>query len=336
MRTLHLHIGVEKTGTTSIQDYLRLNEELVGSRGFLPLRSFGYPNAIKLARIAAEPNRVASLSQAGWSEELRKELRDDVERDLATELDAHPATGHFIVSNEHCSSRLVQPSDVRSLQTFLDGFFDAVRIIVFLRRQDRLAVSGYSTQLRAGATRAAVITAGDHRRPYFDYQRLLTNYSDAFGEDAIRVEVYNESWMDGPSSLDIIRAVVGTSGHGIEPERRNPSLSLATQTLLRRLNEIWRDQGHTPERRARRRLIQVFDEVGTGPGDLPTRFEATAFVARFAEVNEAVRSRWFPDRASLFDDDYSRYPDEPLPPPDVDEVLRVAIDALAALTSNRS
>jgi hypothetical protein len=49
-----------------------------------------------------------------------------------------------------------------------------------------------------------------------------------------------------------------------------------------------------------------------GQGWLPTRDEAALFMKRFEAGNEAVRKRYFPDRASLFADETSRFPLKPM------------------------
>jgi tetratricopeptide (TPR) repeat protein len=49
-----------------------------------------------------------------------------------------------------------------------------------------------------------------------------------------------------------------------------------------------------------RRFVAAANDHLPGRGWRPAPAEAAAFLARFAEVNEAVRSRWFPERESLF------------------------------------
>ena len=55
-----------------------------------------------------------------------------------------------IFCSEHCHSRLTSPSEVDTLRDFLGGFFDDVRVGVYLRRQDQVALSLYSTRLKSG------------------------------------------------------------------------------------------------------------------------------------------------------------------------------------------
>ena len=71
--------------------------------------------------------------------ELKKELRE-------------ARCSHVVMSNEHCSSRLRDPAQVEYLRTFLSEFFDRIRILVYIRRQDDFLVSTYSTMVKTGRT----------------------------------------------------------------------------------------------------------------------------------------------------------------------------------------
>jgi tetratricopeptide (TPR) repeat protein len=48
------------------------------------------------------------------------------------------------------------------------------------------------------------------------------------------------------------------------------------------------------------RFVEALGRALPGPGWKPPASEAAAFLARFDEVNEEVRRRWFPDRPRLF------------------------------------
>jgi len=71
-------------------------------------------------------------------------------------------------------------------------------------------------------------------------------------------------------------------------------------------DELWRD---TPQWR---RFAEVVSEFFPGRGWRPTQAEARAYMARFAATNERARSRFFPDRATLFSTDFSDLPERPV------------------------
>jgi tetratricopeptide (TPR) repeat protein len=109
---------------------------------------------------------------------------------------------------------------------------------------------------------------------------------------------------------------------------RNKSFSLAGQFLMQRIGErLIETQGVAALESHLWRHIGDLCNGLTGGGWLPTREEAIAFVAHFAEGNESVRRRFCPDRATLFTEDYDRLPETPLRL-DESSLLTAAIDGL--------
>ena len=119
---------------------------------------------------------------------------------LAAEVAAAPECT-FLFSGEHCHSRLVTPEEVMRLHGLLTRHFDEVRILVYLRRQDQVAVSHYSTLIKAGGTRGAVLDASVLGRNFLDYEKLLGRWSGAFGRDAMTVALFDRSAFVGGSII---------------------------------------------------------------------------------------------------------------------------------------
>src|SRR5437588_5600820 len=151
MPNLHLHIGCEKTGTTSIQKFLRANRELLARAGILFPRAPGEENQMGLA-VAAQsefgPLRRKIFKLRSWPEV--DAFREKLGRGLEQELTGS-AFRRAIMSGEHCSSRLVSPAEVEWLRDFLRQFFDDITVVVYIRRQDEFLLSTYSTDIKGGA-----------------------------------------------------------------------------------------------------------------------------------------------------------------------------------------
>ncbi|MBD9526431.1 hypothetical protein [Paracoccus sp. PAR01] len=49
--------------------------------------------------------------------------------------------------------------------------------------------------------------------------------------------------------------------------------------------------------------MNELDEAAAGRGDLLSQAQSDHILARFAPRNERLRSRWFPERATLFAED---------------------------------
>ena len=74
-------------------------------------------------------------------------------RALADEMATLPANVHAVIfSNEHCHSRLTSAEHISKLHTLLKKYFETVTVVAYLRRQDVMACSSYSTYLLFGGT----------------------------------------------------------------------------------------------------------------------------------------------------------------------------------------
>jgi hypothetical protein len=324
-----LHIGTEKTGSTSIQQFLARNRDWLATHGFHYAKAPGSPNHTRLFSYAvSSPALAFNLRTAEEHEALRTRL----EADLATEVEANPGKV-FLFSNEHCHSRLYAPEEVERLRALLARHFDRVDVLVYLRRQDELAVSLYSTLLKAGTSGRELLV----RRPvpslpvgspeqtlYYDYEALLARWGAAFGAERLIVRRFPQDLV-ARSIIDDVCHVAGLPTPEHRPERANESLRPEFQEYLRLINPHLKvQQGST-----RGEIVRVLSELGKGNGRLPARGAASAFFDRFRDSNEAVRAARFPDAATLFDEDFSRYPDASAAAPiGVDTVARITAEVL--------
>lgn len=328
-----LHIGTEKTGTTSIQNVMSKLRPALPEQGFAYPLSAGNKNHLRLAAFAGDPERVA-------------DIRKDVERapggggpverfpaDLAAEMAALPEGVHSVIfSGEHCQSRLLTIDAIERLRDLLAPYFATFEILVYFRRQDELAISHYSTKLRNGARKAPLLPRREGT-PYYDYGALVDRWSAVFGADALRPRLYGRShFLNGDLLEDFLSACgVGPVTMPQVSTTKNPSLRAAAQEFLRRFNPT-----EAGMQRPRPRWVYSFlDERFAGPGMVPTRDAARSFVGQFAEGNERIRARFFPQRDSLFSEDFTSYPEveEPVPEGAVLDVAMAVVEHLSQQVS---
>jgi tetratricopeptide (TPR) repeat protein len=351
-----IHIGTGKTGSTTIQNLLASNRERLLEQGFAYPESPGRRNHLRLAVFASEDRRAAKLlrisSEAGSPDFLRGRLVEQ----LGAEIAALPASVRTVIfSNEHLSRQVATEEDAARLKALLDTWFDAYRILVYLRRQDEYAVSLYSTLLRAGRTDADVLAVGPEADPRLDWAALLDRWGAVFGHDALLPRVFDRgSFVNGDLLADM-RAACGLAPLPVPDaaDLLNPSLTAPAQEFLRRLNLAARGAGEPDEEdelhdvdedetgEAERDAVEEAGKAPTfirqflstrfaGPGLRPSRAAAEAFVAHYAAANERVREDFFPARTSLFSTDFSRYPEAADPPPGPGQLLDVAIAVVLA------
>jgi hypothetical protein len=340
-RPLLLHIGLSKTGSSSIQRVLADQRPAMRAQGVYLPTSPGWANHALLPAAAVNDLRILWGYHPGTWEGLTPANRiarfvDEFAAEMASLPDD---VQRVIITAEQIGGVLRQANEVERLAELLAPWFDPVRVVVYLRRQDRHAVSAYSEWLRGGVMREPGLPPGGiEKHPEYDYGALLDRWAGVFGDAAMVPRIFARDSLRGGDVITDFLALADMKlpVEAEDPHRQsNPSLSLEGQSLLlaagRRMEErmkargatdvVWRD---TP---AWRRLAVALTEAMPGQGWRPSRAEAMEFMRRFAATNERARRRFFPSQPSLFSDDYEDLPERPLLP-DRDAITRAALDAL--------
>jgi hypothetical protein len=322
-----LHIGVEKTGTKTLQLALATNRARLQRDGFLYPRAPGEYAHVGLALYAADPasapdlRKAFGLSDGGHDAAFRGALA----RQLAAEISeskCHTA----IFSSEHCSSRLAAVEEIAALRELVAPLCRDCRIIIYLRRQDDLAVSQYSTLVQSGST-------DPFRFPdelaSFDYLRLLDNWSAVFGKQNLDIRVFEPGQMIGGN---LIADFFSTAGYAnwtalLQPKPQNRSLDIRALEFLRRFNTRlppFSETGINPSRGA---IEAALSEFSTGERLRPPAEAAAEFLARFAVSNREVARRYLGrEDGTLFEERPAAGLEPQLPSLDVEAAVDLAMD----------
>ena len=335
-RPLILHIGLSKTGSSSIQRVLAEQRPALRAQGVYLPHSPGWANhALLPAACVSDPKILWGYHPGTW-EGLAPDVRIARFRDeFAAEMQGlADDVRRVVLTAEQMGQMLRLDEEVHRLADMLRPYFDPVEVVIYLRRQDQHATSAYSQILRGGVMVPPGLPAGGPQaQPAYDYGGTLDRWAGAFGDAAMRPRIFDrKSLVSGDVVADFL-AVAGMALPNLEGNAKgqsNPSVSVAGQALMlaagRRMAAsagatIWRD---TP---AWRRLADTITEAMPGRGWRPTQDEAREFMGRFTATNERARSRFFADQPGLFDagfDDLPQGQAEPLP----DMVENAALDAL--------
>jgi hypothetical protein len=322
---VYLHIGTEKTGTTSIQAYCTEHARALRARGILYPAGFGRRNHRDLAIAVADNGATADLrgyARAGEAElpAFRAGVFERLEAQIRR---ARPAV--VLLSSEHLSSRL-DDAGIGRLRARLGELSDDIRVLVYLRRQDDVLLSLYSTYVKAGGVGDLAFLAGVH---WFDYAQLLERWGATFGKERLVVRLYPAE--RGSLTDDFCAAAELPRLAEPQQERLNRTLDHHSIELLVRLNArlpAFRDGAFNPDRVGIAQFMQ--GRLGKTDPVMPAA-ERRRFLARFQPGNEAVRARYFPDRAALFDDVPA---DDADPPPEV--TIDDALDLAAEFWADRA
>lgn len=186
-RRLVIHIGMHKTGSSSIQRFLSRNRWLLKRLGvFYPAtrRADGRrePKHNRLFEaISHEADHGAAHPAFGEARDVVAEITDQIERAAA------PLS---ILSAEGLSGE--RPVFAEALAPLAARF--ECRIVVFLRRPDDWVESFYkqmvvSREVRETRSLGDFINA-QSTQDHLDFDRILSWWAEAFGDDALRVAAF--------------------------------------------------------------------------------------------------------------------------------------------------
>jgi hypothetical protein len=313
----YLHIGGEKTGTTTVQEFCRVNRSALAELGFLYPVSLGASNHLKLAAYALDDDNFDDDTRkflglrSAWD---LKRFRAGVERDLARELEAAAPSAVTILSNELIQSRLVKAEELTRLKALLNGLFSQITIVFYLRRQDRVAVSHYSTRLKSDSDSTSSvfpeIKRGQSLPRYFDYNTTLIQLEDVFGKENINVRLFESEFFKGGDLLADFRAVCGIpDGPALLPvDRENESLSPSAITFYKHFNKVVPRFVSGAPNPIRLGLNAAMSKEFSGRGPEVSADMARTFYGNFLPGNREISQRYFPNGdPNLFSTDFSMY-----------------------------
>ncbi len=314
-RTCILHIGFEKTGSTSIQAFLTQQVERLHRLGhFVPrslARTDGFCNHLRLAAHALRDDKLEDdvrIHYGAVSPRALGELRAATPRLLADEIRARGPARTLLLSNEHLSSRLDETAELIRLRDLLAGFCDGFRIVAYLRNQAEMLESVYGEAIKGGYHDIALVPdfSGNGPDPwvareYFEYGRALERWVEVFGQDRVEVRLFDRGTL---RSGDVVRDFLGLidvdPSRFAEPPRINERLDGRAQAFLLQVNRALRPLPPEEATRIRDVVVDVLAALPRGSGLQLSEPEARDFMALFEEQNEWVRARWFPSSATLF------------------------------------
>ncbi len=253
-----LHIGLEKTGTTSIQHCFAKNRSQLKAQGVLYPACLGEISHVKLTAYALEQEKIDDIRTGLGvkSPEAVPRFRKNIVAQLKQEI-VTSGCSTLLLSNENLSSRLNQEKELQRLKQLLEASCDNITVYVYLRRQSELYNASVSTAVKACSdSDFCILTLPDFNSVDFqfryNYFNLLQRWENVFGKENIVVRRYDKDSMpDGNVVDDFIRALgldfVCETGNYANKSMHNENLF-----FLNRLNK------HLP--RVARKTINPFHQ----------------------------------------------------------------------------
>ncbi|MEF2229357.1 MAG: hypothetical protein V3571_00355 [Pseudodesulfovibrio sp.] len=285
MRSIFLHIGQPKTGTSAIQSFLKANRPLLEEGGVV------YPHHCHhLSRLWDGAGEKIDASRRAWAD-----LENDIQR----------SDKDFVISNEGLDKAFViTPESVDTINSRLG--VGTIRIVLYLRRQD-LHLESYYRQIVRGEPHVAPFapTVADEMvfPGYYDYAARIRTLETLFGRGNLIIRVYDRNAFHGGCLVRDFCHALGlrwNEAFTLPPPEDNPSMDARLTDLMLKANKrLTKSNGSLREFKELLDCVEAF----TFPNRENRLLSATdriAMMKRYEEGNRWIARRYF-QREELFD-----------------------------------
>lgn len=310
MATLYLHIGTSKTGTTAIQQLLSENTELFKKHGICyPEFDFRYAHV--------HPRRNGHFLISSFIGEYEKGLE---------QLEICAGSFDRIILTDEALWKKGRNQSVfwPSLKHDLEKRGIGLKIIVYLRRQDLLALSLYAQKVKHLNMnldfRSFIQNMLNGEMPYpLDYCAYMDMLAELFGKDALIIRIYEKEQFQGEEQtlFSDFLSIFGLSiSDGFSTEKPYYNTRIAGNNL-----ELKRILNRLPEFGGEKHLItSVMRDVQSITPDEQRNVkcsyfapgEQKAFLDSFAASNRELAEKYLnrPD-GILFREPFEEFPTQP-------------------------
>jgi hypothetical protein len=306
---LVLHIGTHKTGTSALQTYLSRRPEVLEQAGARYVQS---------ARSAGKAHH-----ELPWAIRGKRGAEMSAWRDLRAELDAYSSVENIV------SSEGFWFSDPAAVKAELQGVRD-IRIVMYLRRQDKYLQSLYKQSV-TGGRKTAFSDWLERSRERGDYLAVVEQWAAQFGADALVVRPYER---DG-HTIDVVKDFGEFLGIDVGERKRgkthNPSPRLELLQFIRAFNQL--DLNVDRDKFFYSFIHRNPDYIRSA--DLLSYEQSTSLLSEYADGNRVLAERYH-GGVALFPD-LTREAAADIWPPDGEAYFSMIVhvlDAVVALASS--
>ena len=292
-----LHIGTGKTGTTSIQVFLRDNRDRLAELGYLYPRTPGATRHARLVLFASPDDEIESYPH--WRRQRQSDptrFRRSFRRRFLTEIE-EAGLPRLLLSDEELY-KASEPT-LRRLGRLTGQIGRSLRVVCYLRRQDEHMVSRYQQGVKIGWTQRLSAWAHEDMSDLYDYAGRLERHRLHLSPDAIVVRPFEQQAFPGGSLRQDFLDAAGVDARAddmVQGADRNPSLDAETVEFLRLLNlHRVETEGATPGLIDNREWIPRLSEVATGPTLTLSDPALDRFMAQWHDTNRRVAEEFLGD-----------------------------------------
>ncbi|ELQ2175775.1 hypothetical protein QTD13_001732 [Campylobacter coli] len=316
--TAYVHIGTEKTGTTSIQEFLYINKSIIQKQNYFFAQSIGIKNHWDLAFLGYSLNKKDSyiLNNSLWNFQAIKQHKKNIFSKIKDEVKFNHK---IIFSSELLQSRLTRKREIVKLYTFFKKIgFTNIKVICYIRDANEMLRSLLSEAIKWEEIDSFELKEEKeeyklgykknlfHFHHICNHKQTLQWRGEVFGKENLIVRLFDKNeFYQGDLLKDFIHSIgLEWDDEFIIPPKQNESLDLLGIDLLRRINKflplfcnnarnIFRGDLH-------HFAVKHFTSKDSHLKFQPPKEVVQSYIDYFEESNEWVRKEFFPHKERLF------------------------------------
>lgn len=316
--TAYIHIGLEKTGTTTIQDFLiENNDKLLDNNFFFPqgintrMQVLGY--------LQPKIDDPYSMFVGITTQDSFIKFQDKLKADII-KIIKNNKNKNIIFSHELIQSRLTSKEEVDYFKSNLENLgFKKIKIILYIRNQADLFASMCSQSLKNGLEEdeSFLYAPGNSYISFVcNHKQTLEWWSSVFGKDNLEVRIFDrQDFVNNNLICDFLNILGLNHKDFTLMEDKNLSLSVFGAELCRAINkELPR---FVNKKFSHQRLVVLTllnhiyyhdDKNIEDEKFMPKKEVYLSYLDYYKDDNEIVRSLYFPHKQTLFKEiDISKY-----------------------------
>lgn len=234
MRKLYLHVGLHKTGTSSIQNWLAGNREALLAAGFVYPCSSVHHNDLYLGLCSAPEREHSNLRRGVISAQAANAHAGAVLEEYGKAVRLAGQRDIVISGEELC--RLSLP-ELESLKALFDPFVEDYEILCFVRSPVGFSTSYAQEAIKGGGSTLAIET----RSPFLpEYRDRIEKFVTLFSREQVRLVDFDDPGVRAKGIIRTFVTLLGPNAAALEPTeiRLNTALPMHAVDLLSRINEL--------------------------------------------------------------------------------------------------
>lgn len=312
MKTLYLHIGAPKTGTTSIQHFCYDNRKVLEAAGYC-YPEFPYPYSKNRFRLDFKRNGLFLQAMFVDDDGVRHRDREAeiLKEGLARLQELFQEYDHIILSDEGiwraAASRRKTIWKELCEEGEKGGF--TIKVVAYVRNQDELLESWWNQTVKHGISESNALTWEEYLKVYpkyinLDYYALLKAAAAQLGVENVIVRRFHRDFFKNGSLLDDFLDILGlemTDAYQIDDQSlKNNKMSENFCEIKRVINGM--PEVELPERWRYERLLRTLSPYSNQ--EYPCRMfsaeEAADFMKKYEESNQKLYETFLADGKPLF------------------------------------